>query len=53
MKVIAAHVPMDEELALVSLDASGKALKDGQGLWYETMRGEDGIRKTVRIEQNY
>jgi hypothetical protein len=49
--VTATYVPTDEELALVSLDASGKALKDGQGPWYETMKGKEGIRKTVRIEQ--
>ena len=53
MAVVGAYVPADEESALVRLDSAGKTIKDGQVSWYEGMEGEEGIRKTVRIEQSY
>ncbi|KAK3176666.1 hypothetical protein OEA41_007989 [Lepraria neglecta] len=51
--VAGAYVPADEESALVRLDSAGKAVKDRQVSWYEGMEGEEGIRKTLRIEQSY
>ncbi|KAL2037557.1 hypothetical protein N7G274_009669 [Stereocaulon virgatum] len=51
VEVTGAFVPADMELALANLNASGEAVMDGQRLWYKTIKGEEGIRKTVRIEQ--